>query len=118
MEQARIPEGDRYPDPGDLCGVVSGQRQETDIAYDTVTDRMVVCDVVLIRSARCFYRRQRDGGARIVTGMGMLVHQGCSNFELWTGKEGAVGDYVSSTGERIWAFKLACRDIMVRRDLE
>ena len=58
-----------------------------DVYKRQVTDRMVVCDVVFNPERPLFLQEAERRGARIVTGMGMLVHQGALNFELWTGKK-------------------------------
>ena len=56
-----------------------------DIDFDTVRPGMVVCDVVFNPVETPFLKRAARRGARTVDGLGMLVNQGCINFELWTG---------------------------------
>lgn len=86
-EQARIPEGTDILIQATCVGLYPDSGRKPDIAYDTVTDRMVVCDVVFNPERPLFLQEAERRGARIVTGMGMLVHQGALNFELWTGKK-------------------------------
>lgn len=58
-----------------------------DMDYDTVTEHMVVSDVVFNDPNTVFLRQSASRGAKTVNGLGMLVHQGAVNFELWTGKK-------------------------------
>lgn len=37
-----------------------------------------------------FMRAAKEGGARAVNGLGMLLHQGAAAFKIWTGREPAV----------------------------
>ncbi|HYN87263.1 MAG TPA: hypothetical protein VER55_01975, partial [Ardenticatenaceae bacterium] len=46
---------------------------------------MVVNDLVYAPLETPLLRRARAAGARVVDGLGMLVHQGAAAFELWTG---------------------------------
>ena len=57
------------------------------INYDSVTDSMVVSDVVFNPPDTPFLLKARDKGAKTITGLGMLVNQGALNFALWTGVE-------------------------------
>ncbi len=58
-----------------------------EIDYDTVTDKMVVSDVVFNPSFTRFLEEAGKRGAKTVSGLGMLACQGARNFTLWTGKE-------------------------------
>ena len=58
-----------------------------DIDYDTVTDRMVVSDVVFNPAFTRFLKEAEKHGAGTVSGLRMLAYQGARNFTLWTGKE-------------------------------
>ena len=58
-----------------------------DIDYDTVTDQMIVCDVVFHPAETEFLKSCAGRGARTVNGLGMLACQGALNFTLWTGVE-------------------------------
>ena len=48
---------------------------------------MTVCDVVFNPVETPFLARAAKRGARTVDGLGMLVNQGCINYELWTGEK-------------------------------
>lgn len=80
-------------------GLFPDVEQKPDIDYDTVTDRMTVCDVVFNPVYPLFLQEAERRGARIVTGIGMLVRQGALNFELWTGEKAPV-DVMLRTLER------------------
>ena len=58
-----------------------------EIDYDTVTDRMVVSDVVFNPSFTRFLEEAGKRGAKTINGLGILACQGARNFTLWTGKE-------------------------------
>ena len=61
-----------------------------EICYDTVTDRMVVTDVIFNDPNSLFLREANARGAKTVNGLGMLVEQGALNFKLWTGVDAPV----------------------------
>jgi len=48
---------------------------------------MPVCDVVFNPMMPVFLKKAQERGARIITGLGMLVNQGALNFEIWTGEK-------------------------------
>lgn len=58
-----------------------------EIDYGTVTDKMVVSDVVFNPAFTRFLEEAGKHGAKTVSGLGMLACQGARNFMLWTGKE-------------------------------
>ena len=61
--------------------------RKPDIDYSTVTDKMIVCDVVFNDPNTLFLQEAAQRGAETVNGLGMLANQGAINFELWTGEE-------------------------------
>lgn len=61
--------------------------KKPDIAYDTITEKMVVSDVVFNPCDTLFLGEAKKRGARTVSGLGMLACQGALNFTLWTGVE-------------------------------
>ena len=75
---------------GTCLGLFPDADRKPDIDYDTITDRMTVCDVVFNPVLPLFLREAERRGARIVTGIGMLVQQGALNFEMWTGEKAPV----------------------------
>ena len=61
-----------------------------DLDYSTITDRMVVSDVVFNPVDPVFLQEARARGAKTISGIGMLVQQGALNFTLWTGEDAPV----------------------------
>ena len=55
-----------------------------DVCYEHIRPDMLVCDVVFNPAMPLFLRRAQARGARILTGLGMLVNQAALNFEIWT----------------------------------
>lgn len=60
-----------------------------ELAYESITPGMVVCDVIIAPSTP-FQDEARRHGARTLDGLGMLVYQGAIGFKLWTGLEAPV----------------------------
>lgn len=56
-----------------------------DICYEDIRSDMVVCDVVFNPAVPVFLQKAEAQGAKIITGLGMLVNQAALNFEIWTG---------------------------------
>ena len=61
--------------------------QKPEIDYSSITDRMVVTDVVFNPVMTLFLKEASARNAKIVNGLGMLARQGARNFALWTGQE-------------------------------
>lgn len=61
--------------------------EKPDIDYDTVTEHMVVSDVVFNPAVTEFLTAAEKRGAKTISGLGMLVCQGALNFTIWTEKE-------------------------------
>ncbi len=68
-------------------GLAPDSQAIPEIDYDSVTDRMVVSDVVFNPSFTRFLEESGKRGAKTVNGLGMLACQGARNFTLWTGRE-------------------------------
>ena len=64
-----FPDVDKYPD----------------VRFDQIRPGMPVCDVVFNPAMPLFLKKAEAQGARILTGLGMLVNQAALNFEIWTG---------------------------------
>jgi len=58
-----------------------------DICYEDIKPGMPVCDVVFNPAVPLFLKKAEEKGAKIITGLGMLVNQGALNFEIWTGEK-------------------------------
>ena len=68
-------------------GLHPNTTDKPDLDYDTITDRLVVSDVVFNPVDPLFLQEARARGAKTISGIGMLVQQGALNFTLWTGEE-------------------------------
>ncbi len=55
----------------------------TDVA---IPRNAVFCDLVYNPLETVFLARAREAGAKVIDGLGMLVHQGAAAFEHWTGQ--------------------------------
>lgn len=53
----------------------------------------IVCDIVYNPLETPLLKRARERGAKIMTGVGMLAHQGVLAFEIWTGLLPPVHEY-------------------------
>lgn len=58
-----------------------------DVDFDGVRPGMTVCDVIFNPVDTPFLREAARRGAQTIDGLGMLVNQGCINYELWTGQK-------------------------------
>ncbi len=50
----------------------------------------VVCDIIYSPPQTLLLQEAEKRGARVVNGLGMLVHQGALSFEIWTGRSAPV----------------------------
>jgi shikimate dehydrogenase len=60
------------------------------IDYDSITDSMIVCDVIPNPPRTAFLQEAEAHGATTLDGLGMLVYQGAIGFKMWTGLEAPV----------------------------
>lgn len=60
------------------------------INYDSITEGMIVQDVIPNPADTKFLRMARQRGAATLDGLGMLVYQGAIAFKLWTGEDAPV----------------------------
>jgi shikimate dehydrogenase len=70
-------------------GLYPDIHEKPDISYDSISDNMVVCDVIPTPITNFLHESQKRG-AKILDGLGMLVYQGAIGFKLWTGKDAPV----------------------------
>jgi shikimate dehydrogenase len=63
-----------------------------DLDYETITDRMVVCDVIPNPPHTPFLKEAEKHGAKTLDGQGMVVYQGAIGFTLWTGLDAPVDE--------------------------
>ena len=60
-----------------------------DINYQSITSKMLVCDVIPTPMT-IFLAEARKRGASILDGLGMLVYQGAIGFKIWTGLDAPI----------------------------
>jgi shikimate dehydrogenase len=68
-------------------GLFPNVDQKPDIAYDTITDAMTICDVIPNPPHTPLLKEAEARGARTLDGLGMLVYQGAIAFKMWTGRD-------------------------------
>lgn len=86
----KIPEGTDIVIQATCVGLHPNGGEMPAVDLSTIHEGMVVADVVFNPVMPRFLQEARARGARVVTGIGMLVQQGALNFTLWTGKEAPV----------------------------
>lgn len=74
---------------GTSIGLFPDVHAQPNLAYETITPQMVVCDVIHSPDTP-FLKEAAAQGARTLDGVGMLVYQGAIGFTLWTGLEAPV----------------------------
>jgi shikimate dehydrogenase len=57
------------------------------IDYASIPMQAIVTDVIFNDPNSLFLQEAKERGCRTINGLGMLVHQGALNFQLWTGVE-------------------------------
>lgn len=70
-------------------GLYPNVHQKPEIIYDSLHGGMVVCDVIPTPKT-LFLTEAEKHGAKVISGLGMLVYQGAIGFTLWTGLEAPV----------------------------
>ena len=60
------------------------------IDYDSITNKMIVCDVIPNPPRTAFLQEAEAHGATTLDGLGMLVYQGAIGFKMWTGLDAPV----------------------------
>jgi shikimate dehydrogenase len=71
-------------------GLFPDVEAKPNIQYDTITNQMVVCDVIPNPPRTLFLAEAEGRGANTLDGLGMLVYQGAIGFEMWTGRKAPV----------------------------
>ena len=84
-----IPAGTEILVNATSIGLFPNVNEKPEIAYDSITPGMVVCDVIHTPMTP-FLAEAQGRGAQIVDGLGMLVYQGAIGFKLWTGLDAPV----------------------------
>jgi shikimate dehydrogenase len=75
------------------------------IAYEHLNSDLAVMDIVYSPVETRLVKDAKTAGARVVSGVDMLVHQGAASFEIWTGRPAPVDvmrkaamDKIANTG--------------------
>lgn len=84
---ARVPEGTDILINATCVGLHPHGDACPDVDFDGVQPGMTVCDVIFNPVDTPFLREAARRGAQTIDGLGMLVNQGCINYELWTGQK-------------------------------
>jgi shikimate dehydrogenase len=66
-------------------GLFPNVDEKPDIAYGSITDAMIVCDVIPNPPYTPLLKEAEARGAGTLDGLGMLVYQGGIAFKMWTG---------------------------------
>lgn len=82
---AAIPAGTEILINATCVGLHPNVNDCPDICYADITPGMIVSDVVFNPAMPVFLQKAEQQGAKIITGLGMLVNQAALNFEIWTG---------------------------------
>ena len=69
--------------------------------------RQLVFEIVYRPLETQFLKRAKRVGARTVSGLEMLVHQGAYSFELWTGKKAPIGKMRRAVSQYLTALSYA-----------
>lgn len=87
---ADVPAGTDILVNATCVGLFPNGHEKPDLNYSTITDSMVVSDVVFNPVDPLFLQEARLQGAKTVSGIGMLVLQGALAFRQWTGQDAPV----------------------------
>jgi len=60
------------------------------VKKEWLSPRQTIFEIVYRPIDTQFLERAKQAGARTVTGLDMLLHQGAYSFELWTGKKAPI----------------------------
>ena len=71
-------------------GLFPNVTQKPDIEYASLTNDMVVCDVIPNPPRTPFLQKAEAAGAKTLDGLGMLVGQGAIGLKMWTGMDAPV----------------------------
>ena len=61
--------------------------EKPNIAYESITEKMTVCEMIPNPPHTPFLKEAEARGAKTLDGLGMLVYQGVIGFTMWTGME-------------------------------
>jgi shikimate dehydrogenase len=82
----RVPEGSDILVNATSIGLFPDVDARIPLAMETVSEEMIVADVIPNPPTTRLVREAREKGCRVIDGLGMLVGQGVIGIEYWTGK--------------------------------
>ena len=85
-----IPSGTDIVVNATSIGLFPNIDEKPNLEYDSITDQMIVCDVIPNPPRTPFLREAEARGAKTLDGLGMLVYQGAIAFKMWTGHDAPV----------------------------
>lgn len=85
-----IPENTNILINATSIGLYPNVNEKPDIHYDSVTESMIVCDVITNDPHTLFLKEAEKRGAKTIHGLNMMVNQGAINFTLWTGENAPI----------------------------
>jgi shikimate dehydrogenase len=85
-----IPSGTDIVVNATSIGLYPNVTDKPNLEYDTITDKMIVCDVIPNPPRTPFLHEAQARGAKTLDGLGMLVYQGAIAFKMWTGHDAPV----------------------------
>jgi shikimate dehydrogenase len=71
-------------------GLFPNIAEKPDLDYNSISSRMIVCDVIPNPPHTPFLKEAEARGAKTLDGLGMLVCQGVIGFKMWTGLDAPV----------------------------
>ncbi len=63
---------------------------KANINYETLTEKMIVCDVIPNPPQTAFLDEAKKVGCKTFDGFSMLINQGAISFKFWTGQEAPI----------------------------
>jgi shikimate dehydrogenase len=77
------------------------------VKREWLSPKQLIFEIVYRPIETQLLKRAKQIGAKTVTGLDMLVHQGAYSFELWTGKKAPVGKMRQAVFQHLTAFSYA-----------
>jgi shikimate dehydrogenase len=95
----KIPEDTDILINGTSVGLYPNTSQKPNIDYTTVTEKMIVCDVIPNHPHTLFLQEAEKRGCKTFDGLTMIVNQGILGFRFWTGMDAPVDVMIAALKE-------------------
>ena len=82
----QVPEGTDILVNATCIGLFPDVDARIPLVMDSITENMIIADVIPNPPATRLVRESREKGCRVIDGLGMLVAQGVIGIEYWTGR--------------------------------